>query len=53
MENIIVGVIVGLAGLWAGIRFFAKRKARACASGCAGCDASEKPQPLVQIKPGR
>jgi hypothetical protein len=50
MENIIVWVIVGAAGLWGGIRLLKKRKSGACASGCAGCSCPSKPQPLVTLR---
>jgi len=50
MEGIIVCVIVGLAGLWAGYRLFGGRKGSACAGGCAGCSPANRPQPLVQIR---
>jgi len=50
MEGIIVGIIVGLAGLWVGSRLFGRRKSGACALGCASCGHAERPQPLVQIR---
>jgi hypothetical protein len=50
MEGIIVCVIVGLAGLWAGSRLFGRGKASACSMGCAGCSPANRPQPLVQIR---
>jgi hypothetical protein len=50
MENIIVGAIVALAGLWAGLRLFRRRKASTCASGCSGCSVASKPQPLVKLR---
>jgi hypothetical protein len=50
MEGIIVCVIVGLAGLWAGNRLFGRRKTSACSPGCAGCTCASKPQPLVTLR---
>jgi len=50
MEGIIVGIIVGLAGLWTGHRLFGGRKSSACAAGCAGCTDTNKPQTLIQIR---
>jgi hypothetical protein len=53
MENIVVGAVVALAGIWVGLGFFRRRKASAsCASGCSGCAGSptRAPQPLAQIR---
>jgi hypothetical protein len=50
METIIVGIIVGLAAVWAGFRLFGRRKTSACASGCGGCSCPSKPQPLVTLR---
>jgi len=52
MENIVVGAVVALAGVWVGLGFFRRRKARSCASGCAGCagSPSDAPERLVQIR---
>jgi hypothetical protein len=50
MENLIVGIIVGLAAVWAGYRLFGRHKSAGCSAGCAGCTTTSKPQPLVQLR---
>jgi hypothetical protein len=50
MDSIIVGIIVGLAAVWAAVRLFGRRKASACFADCAGCGHAGRPQPLVQIR---
>jgi hypothetical protein len=50
MENIIVAAVVGVAGIWCGVRLLRRRKSNACASGCAGCGTAGAAPPLVQIR---
>jgi hypothetical protein len=51
MENVIVLLIVGAAGLWWTLRLARKRKTTSCASGCGGCSCpSKSPTPLVTLR---
>lgn len=50
MENLVVWSIVGVAGLWGGMRLFRKNKRGGCGSGCDGCHCASKPQPLIQLR---
>jgi hypothetical protein len=50
MENLVVIAIVAAAGTWGLFHLLAKRKARACASGCSGCGSLDKPPALVRLR---
>ncbi len=53
MENLLVWIIVGAAGLWAVLRMLRKRNSGnsgSCGSGCGRCGDASKPNPLVKLR---